>query len=151
MAGSGLDHSADAAQLRTWLESEYGLPAATAATLAELYLPEAQPVAAASASKAYVAGEWAETDQSMWCGARRAAHTHASATARAFTPLTPIEGNFDATHEPARVGAPAASAFLYRFARGVGGAPMVHHSDDIPFWFDAREALDAAGALPVRR
>ena len=25
---------------------------------------------------------------------------------------------------------------------------MVHHSDDIPFWFDAQEALTAAGALP---
>jgi len=26
---------------------------------------------------------------------------------------------------------------------------MVHHSDDIPFWFDAREALHMAGALPA--
>ena len=123
--GGGLARDADVRGLQAWLEHEYCLPSANASHLASLYMPEAVPVPAAGASAEYVAGEWAETDQSMWCGARRAAHAHAS-----------FGG-----------GTVNASAYLYRFYRGVGGAPFVHHSDDIPFWFDATEALAAAGAL----
>ena len=147
VAGSGLDNGADAKALRAWLQSEYSLTAATAASVADLYLPEAKAVATAAASQAYVAGEWAETDQSMWCGARRTAHTHASDEAHAEAPaethasVTPPRPDSADAAPVARVGAArSASAFLYRFARGVGGAQMVHHSDDIPFWFDARAA-----------
>jgi len=127
-AGGGLARDADASQLTEWLQSEYALPSANASGLARLYLNLSDLSAAATSSgvsAAYMAGEWAETDQSMWCGPRRAAHQHASAR-RSLS-----------------------AAYLYRFGRGVGGAKLVHHSDDIPFWFDARDALRDAGALPA--
>eukprot|EP00966_Prymnesium_polylepis_P119575 2763428-Prymnesium_polylepis.1 len=69
-AGSGLDRQADKHQLASWLGREYALPAANASALAALYVPDAEAAPVAGASAAYVAGEWAETDQSMWCGAR---------------------------------------------------------------------------------
>ena len=88
-------------QARAWLAVEYNLSESTAAQLYDTYAAVAPPRAAAGASAAYVAAEWAETDQSMFCGARRAAR-HASIVR-------------------------APPAFLYRFARGVGGAAWSHH------------------------
>ena len=83
----------------------------------------------------------------MWCSALRTAARHAAASvaARAGSPTPPRSGADKSDGARREERAPA--AYLYRFARGVGGAPMVHHSDDIPFWFDARAALAADGAV----
>ena len=118
-AGAALAAAATPAQAQAWLGAEYALNSSMSASLYELYAPIAMPRPAAGASAAYVVAEWVETDQSMFCGARRAAARTAS------------------------IG--RAPAYLYRFARGVGGSPWSHHSDDIPFWFGALEAVAAAG------
>ena len=81
----------------------------------------------------------AETDQSMFCGARRAARRIADARDGA-------SGAVPSAVPSAVSGMP--QAYVYRFARGVGGSAWSHHSNDIPFWFGALEAV-AAGGPPV--
>ena len=81
----------------------------------------------------------AETDQSMFCGARRAARRIATARDGAY-------GAVLGTASGAVSG--AYQAYVYRFARGVGGSAWSHHSNDISFWFGALEAV-AAGGPPV--
>ena len=81
----------------------------------------------------------AETDQSMFCGARRAARRIAAARYGA-------SGAVPSAVPGAVSGVP--QAYVYRFARGVGGSAWSHHSNDIPFWFGALEAV-AAGGPPV--
>ena len=75
----------------------------------------------------------------MWCGALRAAKVHAASRIRNTTPTT---------GSAAGSAAGSGSAYLYRFSRAIGDGAWVHHSDDIPFWFDAQAALSMAGALP---
>ena len=75
----------------------------------------------------------------MFCGARRAARRIATARDGAY-------GAVLGTASGAVSG--ASQAYVYRFARGVGGSAWSHHSNDIPFWFGALEAV-AAGGPPV--
>ena len=85
----------------------------------------------------------AETDQSMFCGARRAARRIAAARDGASGA---VPGVVTGAVPGAVPGVP--QAYVYRFARGVGGSAWSHHSNDIPFWFGALEAV-AAGGPPV--
>ena len=95
----------------------------------------------------------------MFCGARRAARRIAAArdgAAGAVPSAEPsavpsavsgaMSGAVSGAVPSAVSGVP--QAYVYRFARGVGGSAWSHHSNDIPFWFGALEAV-AAGGPPV--
>ena len=93
----------------------------------------------------------AETDQSMFCGARRAARRIAAARDGASGAVPSAEPSaVPSAVSGAMPGAVSGvpQAYVYRFARGVGGSAWSHHSNDIPFWFGALEAV-AAGGPPV--